>query len=141
MIPAASEVERIEAEKGVIRHLYRLWAELLRAEALPELMQMLAHDVVLLPENAPPLVGRPQVEAIYRQLFAGFCVEQVFREEELHVAGDFAYVRGREDVRALPKNGGPAQVIENRRTLMILHRGTDGRWRFARGMTNSFHPG
>ncbi len=48
------EAERIEAEKDAIRHLYRLWAELVRAEAIPELLQMITPDAVFLPENAPP---------------------------------------------------------------------------------------
>ena len=139
MIPA-TDAEHIEAEKDVIRHLYRLWTELVRAEAIPELLQMITPDAVFLPENAPQLVGRERVEAVYRQTFALFRIEQSFREEELVVAGDFALMRGVEEVRAFPKDGGPPQSTQGRRTMTILQRGSDGRWRFARGMTNSFHP-
>lgn len=134
------EAERAEAEKRAIRHLYRLWAELVRAEALPELLQMITPDAVFLPENAPPLVGRERFEAGYRQTFASFRIEQSFREEEMMLAGDFAVVRGIERIEAIPKDGGPPRQVVGRRAMMVLQRGHDGRWRIARGMTNSFSP-
>lgn len=135
------EAERIEAEKDAIRHLYRLWAELVRAEALPELLQMITADAVFLPENAPPLVGRDRVAALYRESFAAYRIEQSFREEELIVCGDFAVARGLEDLEMKPKDGGPRVVVTGRRVLMVLQRGQGGRWRFARSMTNSYRPG
>ncbi len=134
------EAERLEAEKRAIRHLYRLWAELVRAEALPELLQMITPDAVFLPENAPPLAGRDRFESEYRQSFARFRIEQSFREEELTIAGDFAVMRGTVQIEVFPKDGGPSEVVSGRRTMMVLHRGHDGRWRFSRGMTNSFRP-
>lgn len=134
------EAERAEAEKRAIRHLYRLWTELVRAEALPELLQMIAPDAVFLPDDAPQLKGRERFASAYRQAFDGFRLEQTFREEELTVAGNFAVARGTLCIEASPKDGGPPQRLVGHRALMVLQRGQDGRWRFARGMTNSFRP-
>lgn len=134
------EAERAEAEKRAIRHLYRLWTELVRAEALPELMSMITADAVFLPDNAPPLAGRERFASAYRQVFAAFRVEQTFREEELLLAGDFAVARGALCLEAFPKDGGPPQKILGHRAMVVLQRGQDGRWRFARGMTNSYRP-
>jgi ketosteroid isomerase-like protein len=58
-----------------------------------------------------------------------------FEPIEAVVAGDWAFDRGIESMTVTPIAGGPAQTMVQR-ALLILRRGTDGRWRYARGMTN-----
>ena len=42
---------------------------------------------------------------------------------------------GIERMRLTPRGGGPRQDLVQR-ALLIMRRGADGRWRYARGMTN-----
>jgi ketosteroid isomerase-like protein len=51
------------------------------------------------------------------------------------VSGDWAFERGIERITVTPLEGGDSQTA-TRRALLILHRHGDGRWRYARGMTN-----
>jgi ketosteroid isomerase-like protein len=69
--------------------------------------------------------------AVLRQ----FSVSQSYDPVETVIAGDWAFQRGIERIRVVPKGGGAAQETAQR-ALLILRRGADGRWRYARGMTN-----
>jgi ketosteroid isomerase-like protein len=70
---------------------------------------------------------------------AKYSVTQSFEPTETVVSGDWAFQRGIERIRAVPRDGGTPQ--ENvQRALVILRRGDDGRWRYARGMTNGLPP-
>ena len=51
--------------------------------------------------------------------------------EELHVVGDWAYLRGRFALTMTPSDG--ARAVEHAgNTLTILRKGDDGRWRISR---------
>jgi ketosteroid isomerase-like protein len=63
-------------------------------------------------------------------------VEQSFEPIETIIAGDWAFERGIERITATPLDGGPTRTAAQR-ALLILRRGDDGQWRFARGMTNA----
>jgi ketosteroid isomerase-like protein len=58
---------------------------------------------------------------------------------ETVVSGNWGFQRGIERIRAVPLDGGPVNDV-TQRGLLIVHRGEDGRWRYARGMTNGFPP-
>lgn len=58
-----------------------------------------------------------------------------FDAVETIVAGDWAFQRGVERMTVTPRAGGESQTREQR-ALLILRRDGDGRWRYARGMTN-----
>ena len=64
-----------------------------------------------------------------------FRIEQGFEPEETVVTGDWAFERGIETMRVTPRDGSPPRTL-SQRTVVILRRGSDGRWRYARGMTN-----
>jgi ketosteroid isomerase-like protein len=42
-------------------------------------------------------------------------------------------------MRVEPRDGGPTREM-TQRAMLILRRGDDGRWRYARGMTNGLPP-
>jgi ketosteroid isomerase-like protein len=66
---------------------------------------------------------------------AQLSVEQSYEPSETVVSGDWAFQRGIERIRATPRGGGPTRE-HVQRALVIMRRGEDGRWRYARGMTN-----
>ena len=54
---------------------------------------------------------------------------------ERQVQGNWALLRGLEINTLTPKKGGEASEYRQR-AFSVLRRSQDGRWRFARGMTN-----
>jgi ketosteroid isomerase-like protein len=70
---------------------------------------------------------------------ARYAVTQQFEPIETIVAGNWAFQRGIERMRVEPRDGGPTREM-TQRAMLILRRGDDGRWRYARGMTNGLPP-
>jgi ketosteroid isomerase-like protein len=64
-----------------------------------------------------------------------FDIVQSFEPVETVVAGDWAFERGIERMTLTPRGGGEKREIEQR-TMLIERKGEDGKWRFARGITN-----
>ena len=73
---------------------------------------------------------RPRLAAA----LAAYDIEPSFEREEQIVSGDWAFERGWDVQAVKPRAGGPGHV-QRQRVFLILRRGTDGRWRFARGMS------
>jgi uncharacterized protein (TIGR02246 family) len=99
------------------------------------LASLVTEDAEFWSHGVQPLVGRPAVKAAFDVFFERFAIVQDFFEIERRVNGDWCFVRGEERNVLTPKAGGPS-VQHRQGVFSILHRDADGRWRFARGMTN-----
>ncbi|MBV8520094.1 MAG: SgcJ/EcaC family oxidoreductase [Acidobacteria bacterium] len=115
-----------------IDELYRAWSDAFRTGDFDAIAGLLTPDYVLFAPGREP-VGidalRPQLERV----FAAFEVSIAFEREERIVSGELAYERGWDVQTVRPRDGG--EVREQRqRVFLILQRGDDGRWRFARGV-------
>jgi uncharacterized protein (TIGR02246 family) len=128
--------ERDSMDAAAIRRLYLEWIDAVREGDVDALAEMVTEDALFLATGAPPVAGREAVSEAYPAIFARHRIEQGFEEEELVIAGDWAFCRGLERFTATPRNGGPPVALAGRRALSILQKGADGRWRFARGMSN-----
>ena len=107
------------------------------ADALGDL---LTDDYEVWANGASPIVGPENAANAMRAALRQFQIEQSFEPFETIVAGEWAFERGIERMRVTPRDGGPSQTM-SQRALLVLRRGTDGRWRYARGMTNQLPPG
>jgi ketosteroid isomerase-like protein len=104
------------------------------------LVDLLTSDYEVWANGAPPIVGPENAANAMRAALRRFHVEQSFEPLETIVAGDWAFERGIERMRVTPRDGGPSQTM-SQRALLVLQRGADGKWRYARGMTNQLPPG
>jgi uncharacterized protein (TIGR02246 family) len=97
---------------------------------------ILADDAVLMPANAPAIVGRAAVEAHLR----GFPPFKDLRVEPLEIEGrgDLAYVRGRYSIVVVPP-GGPEQRDEGK-YIEIWRKQADGTWKLTRDISTSDLP-
>lgn len=124
------------ADIAAIRRLYQDWIAAGKAGNVEALLGMVTEDALFLAPGAPPMRGREAMEAAYQIAFSRHRIEQGFDEEELVLAGGWAFCRGRESFTATPWDGGPPVTLAGRRALSILKKGEDGIWRFARGISN-----
>ena len=112
--------------------LYAAWRDAIQRQDVDGVFSLLEPDYLLYPPGAPPLtIGalRPRLAAA----LAAYEIEPSFEREEQIVSGDWAFERGWDVQAVKPRAGGPGHV-QRQRVFLILRRGTDGRWRFARGM-------
>ena len=103
------------------------------------LHDMVTPDYEVWAHGAPALAGPDAVVAAMRAALARYVITQSYEPIETVVSGDWGFQRGIERIRAVPLDGGPVNDVMQR-GLLIVHRGDDGRWRYARGMTNGFPP-
>jgi uncharacterized protein (TIGR02246 family) len=114
-----------------IDELYRAWSKAFRNGDVEAIVGLLTPDYLLFAHGREP-VGvdalRPQLAGV----FAAYEVSMEFEREERMVSGDLAYERGWDVQTVRPRDGGESRH-QRQRVLLILRRGEDGRWRFARG--------
>lgn len=128
-------VQAESAEAQAIAETFRKWDAALRAGDVDAVARLVTEDAVFWTSSQPPLEGREALQAAFEPLLSQYDMEQEFECRELIVSGSWAFVRGTENNRLTPKSGGDP-IAQSQRAFSVLHRGEDGVWRFARGMTN-----
>jgi uncharacterized protein (TIGR02246 family) len=122
-------------DRKAIDALRDAWVAAVASGDARPLADLVTADYEVWAHGAPPLRGPETVVAMMGAALARYTVTQEYDPIETVITGDWAFQRGIERIRAVPRDGGPAQ--ENaQRALLVLRRGEDGRWRYARGMTN-----
>jgi len=111
------------------------WVAAIAARDPQSLRPLLADDYEVWAHGVEPLVGADAAVAAMVAAVERNRIEQSFEPIESVIAGDWAFERGIERLAVTPVDGGPTRMM-SQRALLILRRGDDGKWRFARGMTN-----
>jgi ketosteroid isomerase-like protein len=122
----------VTAPDPTIDELYTAWRAAFRDRSVIDVLALCTPDYVLWrPESAP--LG---IDAIRDQLMVAFEryeIESAFERIECFVSGNLAIDCGWDVQRVRPRDGGPERTARQR-VWVILRRGNDARWRFARGM-------
>lgn len=126
-------------DRAAIARLRAAWMRAVAVGDAEALRDLLTDDYEVWANAAPPIVGVEGAIAAMRGALARFRIDQRFDAIETIVAGDWAFERGVESMRVTPLAGGEPHDA-SQRALLVLRRGADGRWRFARGMTNQLPP-
>lgn len=115
------------------------WIAAVAAGDAESLRPLLASDYEVWAHGAPALRGPDAAVGAMRAAMTQYRIAQRMDVMETIVAGDWAFERGIEEMTVTPVAGGPPRAL-SQRALLILRRGDDGRWRYARGMTNGLPP-
>ena len=124
-----------DSDLSAIAAVRSAWVQAV-ADANPKALQdFLADDYEVWAHGAEPIRGPAAAAAAMAGALSRFDIAQSFQPMETVVCGDWAFERGIETMILTPREGGePREMVQ--RALLILRRGSDGRWRYARGMTN-----
>ena len=114
-----------------IDRLYSAWRDAYARKDVDAVLALLTPDYVLMAPGAGPMTVA-QLRPLLEAAFAKYDITPEFEREEQIVSGDLAFDRGW-DVQTI-KDAPPRR----QRVFLILRRGEDGRWRFARGMSCGF---
>lgn len=118
-------------DEQAIRELIAAWHSATAKGDLSQLLTLMAEDVVFLVAGKPPMRGRDDFAAGFKQATESFHIESSSDIQEIHVNGDWAYVWNYLLVVMTPKAGGASQ----RRTgnvLSILRKQGNGTWQMFR---------
>ena len=118
----------IESAKAAIQALNQQWEINFENHDLAGLAALFTEDCVRMPQGGPATVGRPALEATYRQDFAEVWKTQArvrLNAEEVIISGEYAFARGAD---TLLQDG--RQVGETGKWLFIFRRQPDGTWKY-----------
>ena len=127
--------EGSKTDRDAIEELMAHWAVAVEEADLEALGSLVTEDAEFWTHGAAPLVGRRALIAAFEPFLGEFELHQRFDCKELIVAGRWAFMRGTEVNHLSPRNGGDV-VVRRQRAFSVLRRETNGKWLFARGMTN-----
>ena len=88
---------------------------------------LFAEDAVSLPDHHAALLGRAAIESYMRDTFAQFTTNITVTPGDTEVVGDIGHEHGAFTVTMTPKSGGNP-MTETGKYLVVLKRGSDGRW-------------
>jgi uncharacterized protein (TIGR02246 family) len=128
-----------DAERLAIERVRDDWVRAIATRNADALRDLLTDDYEVWAHGAPPILGVDAAVAAMRGALERFDVTQQFEPLETIICGDWAFERGIESMTVTPIGGGPARNA-SQRAILILRRDPDGRWRYARGMTNGLPP-
>lgn len=103
------------------------------------LAALFSEGAVLMPQNAPEIVGKDAIHALYESVFATHTIAGSGMMLEMQVAGEWAFFRSTYTLTALPKAGGKP-MADRGKWLCIVQRQPDSSWKIARLIVNSDLP-
>ena len=133
---SAKELD-IESAKAAIRALNKQWEISFENHDTAGLIALFTEDCVRMPQGGPATLGRPALEAAYRQDFAEVWKTQAkvrLNAEEVIISGEYAFARG---VDTLVQVQDGRQVEETGKWLFIFRRQTNGTWKYLWSTFNS----
>jgi len=111
------------------------WIEAFNRADVDALVALYAPDVVVMPPDRPDLHGRAAVADWLREFFAEQRATQTLVNDEVVVAGDWAFLRGHFELTIAAREGGrPARV--RGKHLVVWRRDSGGAWLAARDLWN-----
>jgi len=96
-------------------------------------------DGVLMPPNEPSVVGKEALFPWYQSAFEHVKLDFTISYEQIDVAGDWGFARGKYKGYIIPKPEGEP-IPDKGKLLEILKRQPDGSWKFACHMYSSNNP-
>ena len=112
--------------------LYAAWADAFRRRDVDAVLRLLTDDYVHLRPGAARLTADAIGPALVAA-FASFDIDIAFEREERVLSDDLAFEQGWDVQTLRPRAGGETRT-QRQHVAVLLKRGSDGVWRFARGM-------
>ena len=98
---------------------------------IERVMSFYADDAVLMPPNDSPVSGHSAIRPRYEALFASTQPAIMTALDEVRVAGEWAFVRGKNTGSMRPLSGGDGRALDDV-FVMVLQRNRQGQWKIAR---------
>ena len=117
----------MQPDEQAIRDLIATWQQATAVGDLPQILRLMAEDVVFLVAGQPPMRGREAFAAAFHSALQQVRVESKSEIQEIQVAGEWAYCWSRLSVTITPLQGGAA-VRRSGNALSVLRKQPGGAW-------------
>jgi uncharacterized protein (TIGR02246 family) len=96
----------------------------------------MAPDVIIMPPDRLPLVGKEEIRRLAHHYHATFEMKYTLNYDEVETAGDWGFARATVTGTRTSKSGGGVEHV-SLKNLWIFKKQGDGMWKFWRIMFNS----
>ena len=114
-------------DEQAIRDLIETWMRATAEGDLPQILKLMAEDVVFLTPGEPPMRGRDAFAAGFKKALEQFRIESSSEIQEIRIIGDWAYCWNHLQIKMIPHGDGPP-MRRSGYTLTIFTREPDGNW-------------
>jgi uncharacterized protein (TIGR02246 family) len=122
------ERKQLSDDEQAIRAVVRTWMDATREGDIATVIGLMTDDVLFMTPRGEPF-GKDEFRA-RSEKSRDVRIDATNDIQELHVTGDWAWMRSFLAISATPPDGEP--VKRSGYALTILRKGPDGRWRVAR---------
>lgn len=129
----------VEADITAINEIWTQYSSSLNSGDIDLWISLWTDNGVQMPPDSPPVIGKEQIRGRNKGVLDQFTFNMGITNEEVRVAGDWAFARGTYTAILTPKAGGETIDIDGK-YLTILKRQVDGSWKIFRDCFNSNVP-
>ena len=133
---SSQEGANLEADTAAINDIWSQYSSSLNDGNIDQWVSLWTEDGVQMPPNEPPVIGKDQIRVWMKGVFDRFTFDMDITNEEVGVAGDWAFSRGNYTATLTAKEGGQP-VFFYGKYMTILARQADGSWKIHRDIFNS----
>jgi len=136
---SSQEEADLEAVTAEVNDIWTQYSSSLNSGDIDLWMSLWTDGGVQMPPGEPPVIGKDKIRARNKPFLDQFTFNMAITNEEVGVAGDWAFARGTYAATLTPKEGGEATNIDGK-YMSILQRQLDGTWKIHRDIFNSNVP-
>jgi uncharacterized protein (TIGR02246 family) len=129
----------VEADVAAVNEIWTQYSSSLNAGDIDRWVALWTDDGIQMPPDEPPVIGKQQIRLRNSAIAEQFTFNIEVNNEEVGVAGDWAFSRGTYSATLAPKTGGKPVYIDWK-YMTILQRQLDGTWKIHRDAFNSNVP-
>ena len=133
---AAVRSQATQADEAAIKGVHLRVTRAIKEKDAGSLLALFDSDLVVMPPNEPPIVGKAALRSWFLRLTDQFSIELDSSVEELKVSGDWAYERF-SFRRTMTPTGGGEPTTARGKGIHVYRRQSDGSWKLARDLWNS----
>ena len=132
---SSQEGTNLEIDTAAINDIESQFSSCVNDGDVDRCMSLWTEDAVRMPPNEPTNIGKDQIRVAMKGVFDQFTLDLDSTNEEVEVAGDWAFSRGTYTVAQTPKEGGQPVFFDGK-YITILQRQADGSWKIHRDIYN-----
>ena len=132
---AAVESQATRADEAAIKGVHLRETRAIEEKDASGLLALFDTNLVLMPPNEPPIVGKAALRSWFLRLTDEFSINVDTSAEEVKVTGDWAYERFSFRHTMTPTGGGEPTTARGK-GVHVYRRQSDGSWKLARDLWN-----
>jgi uncharacterized protein (TIGR02246 family) len=114
-------------DEQAIRDLIDTWMRATADGDLPQILKLMAEDVVFLTPGQPPMRGREAFASGFKKALEQFRIESTSDIQEIQIVGDWGYCWNHLHIKMIPHGEG-APMRRSGYTLTLFTRKPEGAW-------------